>query len=59
MTPQLADIFDLPVVVYVPSEAPVMGPVDVPPSGNVILMFTVELVGSPHAETVQTSARTT
>ena len=51
MNPQLADMFEFPVVVYVPPGATVIGPVDWAPSGNVMIMFTVE--GSPQAETVQ------
>jgi hypothetical protein len=57
MKPQLADIFELPVVVYVPPEATVIGPVPEAPLGKVVIMFTVD--GSPQAETVQTWSRTT
>src|SRR5215467_4565275 len=59
MSPQVADMFELPVVVKVPSDETVMGPVNWPPSGKVMIMFTVELVGSPRAEVVQTWSRTT
>ena len=55
MKPQDADMFELPVVVIVPLEA-VIGPVDCPPLGKVMIMFTVEF-GSPEAETVQTWSR--
>jgi len=51
MKPQLADIFELPVVVYFPPDATVIGPVDWAPSGKVMIMFTVP--GNPEADTVQ------
>src|SRR5437016_2937549 len=57
MKPQLADMFELPVVVYVPPDATVIGPVDDAPSGKVMIMFTVD--GSPQAETVQFWSSTT
>jgi hypothetical protein len=51
-------MFEFPVVVYVPSGDTGMGPVDFPPSGNVMIMFTVDF-GSPHADTVHASSRAT
>src|SRR5207248_9818820 len=57
MKPHDDDMFELPVVVNVPPEATVIGPIDCAPLGKVMIMLTVD--GSPQAETVQTWSSTT
>src|SRR4051794_33504332 len=49
-------MFELPVAVKLPPETRI-GPVDFPPSGNVMIMFVP--LGSPQAETVQIPSRAT
>jgi hypothetical protein len=50
---------EFPVVENVPSAATAIGPIDCAPSGNVMIMFTVDFVGRARAATLQTWSRAT